>query len=179
MELALAQRPDILAGLAQEEVARKERQLASREAIPNLNIGAVLDRGASDAETTYGLRVSLPIPLWNRNQGRREEARAMEDLRRIQRQGLELRVRGEVLTALDEYRTTTEELELLSANVLEPSRETRGLLQQAFEAGQINLPTTLLLQTQQVGAELAYWETWLRQRTALAELEAAVGEVGF
>ena len=176
VERALVQRPDILAGLAQEEVARKDRQLASREAIPNLNIGAVLDRDASDAETTYGLRVSLPIPLWNRNQGRREETRAMEDLRSIQRQDLELRVRGEVLTALDEYRTTTEELELLSANVLEPSRETRGLLQQAFEAGQINLPTALLLQTQQIGAELAYWETWLRQRTALAELEAAVGE---
>ncbi|MFC1661547.1 TolC family protein [Gemmatimonadota bacterium] len=176
VEMALAQRPDVLAAIAQEGVAQRERQLASREAIPNLDIGAVLDRNASDSETTYGLRVSLPIPFWNRNQGVREAARAMEELRTIQRQDLELRVRGEVLTALDAFQTATEELELLSATVLEPTRENRVLLQRAYEAGQVDLPTTLLLQTHQLGAELAYWGTWLRQRMALAQLEASVGE---
>jgi cobalt-zinc-cadmium efflux system outer membrane protein len=177
VEMALAQRPDVLAALAQVDLAEKERRLASREAIPNLDFGSVIDRNARDAQTTYGLRLSLPIPIWNRNQGRREEARATEELRSIQLTELELRVRGEVLLAVESFRTATAELEILTANVLEPARENRALLQRAYEAGQMDLPTTLILQTQQIGAELSCWESWLRQRIALAELEAAVGEI--
>jgi hypothetical protein len=181
LELNLANmeggRAEALAHTTRNDLAEKERQLASREAIPNLDFGSVIDRNAQDAKTTYGLRLSLPIPIWNRNQGRQEEARATEELRSIQLTELELRVRGEVLLAVESYRTTTAELESLIANVLEPARENRALLQRAYEAGQIDLPTTLILQTQQIGAELSYWESWLRQRIALAELEAAVGEI--
>jgi outer membrane protein TolC len=99
----------------------------------------------------------------------------MEELRSVQRRERELVVRGEVFTAVEAYRTSTDELELLLATVLEPTRENRSLLQRAYDAGQIDLPTTLLIQTQQVDAEMAYWETWLRQRLALAELDAVVG----
>lgn len=173
---ALAHRPDVLAARASERAAEKERALATRTLIPNLDVGAVLDRNTADADATWGLRVALAVPLWNRNQGRRQETRALEQLRTIERQDLELRVRGEVRTALQAYRTATEELDLLAANVLQPTRENRTLLRRAFEAGQIDLPTALLLQTQQISAEMSYWETWLRQRIALAELEAALGE---
>ncbi|MFH1763543.1 MAG: TolC family protein [Gemmatimonadota bacterium] len=172
---ALSQRPDLQAARAREEEAAKRSLLATLDAIPNLDVGAVLDRGGQDQDRTLGLRVSVPIPLWNRNQGKRQQTRAEESLKRAERRDLELRVEGEVRTALEAYQLATQELALFTTGVLEPAQENRGLLQQAYESGRYDLPTTLLLQTQLVGAELAYWESWERQRIAAVELELAVG----
>jgi len=175
VELAMARRPDLLAARAREEEARNRSRLASMSAIPNLDVGAVLDRGAADATTTYGLRFAIPIPLWNRNQGERQQTRALEERAQALTRELELRVQGEVFTALETFRTATEELDLYESSVLDPARENRVLLQRAFELGRMDLPTVLLFQAQQVESEMAYWESWLRQREALAALEAAVG----
>ena len=172
---ALAQRPDLLAARAREEEATSRRKLAAMEAIPNVNLGAVADRGGADADRTLGIRVSLPIPIWNRNQGKREQTRGEETLRQVERRDLELRVRGEVLTALEAFRTATEELDLFTDTVLEPARENHGLLSTAYQAGRLDLPTTLLLRSQLVDAELSYWDAWQRQREALAEMEAVAG----
>ena len=175
VQRALANRPDLLAARAREEEARNRRRLASMKAIPNIDVGAVLDRGSADAPTTYGLRFAIPIPLWNRNQGERQQTQALEERAQALAREVEIRVEGEVLTALDAFRTATEELDLFESAVLEPARENRTLLQRAFELGRMDLPTVLLLETQQVESEMAYWESWLRQREALAGLEAAVG----
>ena len=176
VQTALSLRPDVRAARAREEEAGKRNRLASLDALPNVNVGAVMDRAGQDQDRTMGLRISLPIPLWNRNQGNREKARAEENLRRAERRDVELRAESEVRTFLDGYRLATQELSLFTTGVLEPARENRVLLQQAFEAGRYDLPTTLLLQTQLVGAELAYWDAWKRQRQAGAELEAAIGD---
>lgn len=175
LQQALSLRPDLLAARAREEEAISRRRLATMEAIPNVSLGAVADRGGVDADRTLGIRVSLPIPIWNRNQGQREQARGEETLRKVERGDLELRVRGEVLAALEAYRTATEELDLFTTTVLGPARENHQLLRTAYQAGRLDLPTVLLLQTQQIEAEMAYWESWLRQREALARLETATG----
>jgi cobalt-zinc-cadmium efflux system outer membrane protein len=177
VDSALANRPDVQAARAREEEARSKRRLATREAIPNVDLGAVAKRGAAGSDPTYGIRIALPIPLWNRGQGRREETRALEELARVERLGVELRVQGEVLTALEAYRTATEELEAFTTSVLIPVQESRELLQAAYRAGRWNLPTALLLQGQLVESELSYWDSWLRQREARAVAEAAVGNI--
>jgi cobalt-zinc-cadmium efflux system outer membrane protein len=175
VQRALAQRPDILAAESREREAQAREKLASLEAVPNLELGAVARRTTTDADPTYGLRISLPLPLWNRGQGERERSEALMDVAHFERRDLELRTRGEVLTALEAFRTATEELEVFRTSVLLPAQENRGLLQRAFQAGRWDLPTTLLLQTQLVDSELAYWESWLRQKEALAEAEWAIG----
>ena len=177
MEEALTRRPDLRAARAREEEAGSRRRLAAMEAIPNLELGAVADRGGVDSDRTLGIRVGFGIPLWNRNQGQREETRGMERLRQVERRDLEIRVQGEILTALEAFRIASEELDLFTESVLEPARENRQLLQTAYGSGHFDLPTTLLLQSQLVEAELAFWEAWERQRIALAELEAAGGGV--
>jgi len=177
VEAAMARRPDVQAARAREEEARSRRRLAGMALIPNVELGAVAKRGAAGSDPTYGLRIAFPIPLWNWNQGQREEFRALEDLAQVERLDAELRVQGEVLTALEAYRTATEELELFTESVLLPAQENRDLLQAAFRAGRFDLPTTLLLQSQLVDSELAYWDSWIRQREAQAAAEAAIGDI--
>ncbi|MDZ7779587.1 MAG: TolC family protein [Gemmatimonadota bacterium] len=117
-----------------------------------------------------------PVPSWNRNQGTtdaREAALAQsEDLRA----DVALRVRTEVSDALQAYTSATKEARELEASVLAPARENRGLLEESYRAGKIDLPSLLLLRDQLLDAVLAYWDAWLARRQAWARLRAALGD---
>ncbi|KPK80986.1 MAG: hypothetical protein AMS25_08110 [Gemmatimonas sp. SM23_52] len=175
--LALASRPDLTATAAEVARAQANRRLATRGAFPNLRISAVAERGSVDEDVSWGLRVGLPLPLWNRNQGLRDGGRAEESRAEAQRAAIELQVRMEVASCLEAYSSASEELEIFDAQVLRPARANQQLLENAYAAGKLDLPTALLLRTQLLEAELGYWDAWLAERTALAALRAAVGDV--
>ncbi len=85
-------------------------------------------------------------------------------------------MRAEVASSLEAYASAWEELEFLDTQVLRPARENHQLLETAYTAGRLDLPTALLLRTQLLDAELGYWDVWLAARAAYATLQAAVGE---
>ncbi len=175
VSLALTARPDLQAAKAKVAEANESRRLASREAIPNLQISAVAARGGLAEDVTWGLRFGLPVPLWNRNQGLVDLGRAEEDRAEAERAGIELLVRTEVAASLEAYRSASEELRVFEAEVLMPARSNQGLLETAYAAGRLDLATALLLRTQLLDAELEYWDAWFAERSALSALQAAVG----
>ncbi len=174
---AITSRPDLKAAEAEVARARASRRLASREAIPNLQVSAVAERGDLSEDVSWGLRFGLPFPLWNRNQGLTDFSRAEEGRAEAQREAVELLVRTEVASSLETYRSAREELSVFEAQVLNPARSNRSLLRTAYLAGRMDLPTALILQSQLLQAELEYWDAWLAERTALSALRAAVGDV--
>jgi len=175
--VAIASRPDLKAAEAAVARANASRRLAAREAIPNLRVSAVTERGGLSEDVNWGLRFGLPLPLWNRNQGLSDFGRAEEARAEAEREAVELLVRTEVASSLETYRSAHEELAVFEAQVLNPARSNRGLLQTAYVAGRMDLPTALLLRSQLLEAELEYWNAWLAERTALSALQAAVGAV--
>ncbi len=190
--LALVRRPDLAARSRAVEQSRALTSLARREAIPNLRIGVLVEREAIGAtpglagplETTayesprIGLAVSLPVPLWNRNQGLIAERQGLAEQATLARQATELEVRTQVADALRAYRTATEEIRIFAEDVLEPARQNQDLLGTAYRAGKIDLATLLLLRNQLLDAEFGYWDAWLAERRALVELQAATATLG-
>jgi len=81
----------------------------------------------------------------------------------------------ELATARDWLAAAEQALAIYRSDVLEPVRVNRRLLERAREAGRLDLPTTLLLQRQLLESELAFWDAWLEERSARAELLAASG----
>jgi outer membrane protein TolC len=61
------------------------------------------------------------------------------------------------------------------SDVLRPTRENQALLEAAYRAGKIDLPSLLLVRNQLREAELGYWDAWLALRLARVRLEAATG----
>ncbi|UCG87622.1 MAG: TolC family protein [Gemmatimonadota bacterium] len=175
--VAIALRPDLKAAEAEVARANAGRRLVSRQAIPNLRVSAVAERGDLSQDVNWGLRFGLLLPLWNRNQGLADLGRAEESRAEAEREALELLVRTEVASSLETYLSAREELDVFEAQVLNPARSNRGLLQTAYMAGRMDLPTALILQSQLLEAELEYWNAWLAERTALSALRAAVGDV--
>ena len=175
VQLALTRRPDLAATSAAVREFETLTSLARREALPNLRLGAMAERVPGESGFRIGPAIGMSLPLWNRNQGVVEERRAQVRQAQLQRQAIELRVRTDVETAVRSYRAATQEAATFETTVRQPARTNSALLETAFRAGKIALPTLLLLRNQLLDAELGYWDAWLSRQDALVQLQAATG----
>ena len=175
LAVALLRRPDLAASGAAVRQLEALRRLAGREGIPNLRVGVVADRDAPGDPSRLGIGIGLALPLWNRSRGLVAERLARAEQAVLQLQATELRVRSDVTAAVRQYASASEETAVYEASVLRPARENQALLDTAYRAGKVNLPTLLLLRNQLLDAELGYWDAWLARRTALIALQAATG----
>lgn len=180
--VALSRRPDLAAGDATIREAAGQVSLARREAFPNLLMRASSEPPA-EGSTARELRPGLgfTIPAFNLNRGEIQARRAALTQAHLARAGIGATVRSEVARALASYRAAASEKTVLETTVLAPARENRRLLEIAFREGKVGLPVLLLMRNQVMDAELEYWEAWLAEREALADLAEATGElvVGF
>lgn len=88
-------RPELGLANAQAEVARRARELARAERWSDVGVGLVSEMQRSEdlpagrqSDNFVGLRLSLPLPFWNRNQGRIAEATAAAERRALERDAL-------------------------------------------------------------------------------------------
>lgn len=173
MAMALRSRADLAASTSAVREFEALAALARREALPKLRVGAVVER--STGTQRVGPVIGVSIPLFNRNQGLIAEREAQRRQATLRRRATELRVRTDVLTAVRAYRTASDEATVFEQSVRQPSRENAALLELAYRAGKIPLPTFLLLRNQLLEGELGYWDAWLARQEALVQLQAATG----
>ncbi|HEY2903978.1 MAG TPA: TolC family protein [Polyangia bacterium] len=91
---ALDKRPDLRAAGAARTVAEAEISAARREALPDITLGASYTHSdfqiSGDNPNTLGFSISLPLPIFDRNQA--NIGRARLDLRRAENDGERLRI---------------------------------------------------------------------------------------
>lgn len=176
LDLALARRPDLTERMAALRMANAAATLARREALPDLLLRVSSERveGTDTRELRPGL--GLAVPLFNWNRGTVQARQAAVHQAELAREGLRTRVRNEVARAVVSYRAAAAAAELLHATVLEPARENRARLEAAYREGKVGMPVLLLIRSQVTDAELEYWDAWLAEHLALADLAEATGE---
>lgn len=172
--VALRQRPDVAASAATIRELETLTSLARRGNVPNLRAGVVTERDRK-AGIGLGVSVGLSLPLLNRNQGLVDRRRAELAQATLQARATELRVRVEVAAAWRTLRAAEQELAAYTESVLEPARYNSTLLETAYRAGKITLPTLLLLRSQLFEAELGYWDAWVTRNDARVRLDEATG----
>ncbi|MFN0066479.1 MAG: TolC family protein [Limisphaerales bacterium] len=105
-EVQLAARPDYRAALARREAAERTMALARANRWQDIGVGLIGELDRSDdhpvgvqQDNFVGLRLSLPLPLWNRNEGRIAEAEATAQRAERESEALAFRIRSEVEAA--------------------------------------------------------------------------------
>ncbi|MDT8437058.1 MAG: TolC family protein [Gemmatimonadota bacterium] len=135
---AAARRADVRAAEAEVEAARAQLSLASRERIPDVTLSAGYKEetgGVSGA--VFGL--SVPVPLWNRNQGGMAEARAGVDAALVRREMALARARTEIRRAWDTYRSLHERMRTLDEMLLAASAGMLETARIAWAEGEMSL----------------------------------------
>lgn len=186
---ALQQRPDLQAARLREEMAEAGIELAKAEAVPNpsafvryskdtLIVEEMLpprERIAhTDSVLSFG--VSIPLPLFNRQQGSIAEAGSLLAQARAQRQWVEQMVRRDVLLAYRKYEAVRRTLDVLSRGVVGESQESFRIVRLAYDLGEMRLLDVVNQQRLLIEAQTSYLTAQRDYYVALVDLERAVGK---
>jgi len=180
---ALASRPDLLALASERDKAETESRLAKAEALPDITAGlfAQWERGSTVAggmtstssDTQLGLRLSMPIPVFNRNRGGRSAAKARLDSADSRRLALERSITAEVEGAVSRLSSSERVLALLEQGIIPQLTENLKLTQEAYRLGEVGILSVIDEQKKFFEVSDGYLSALYSRRMALIKLESA------
>lgn len=179
LQRALEQRPDLRA--SREAVTRAQLALkaAHRDALPDLSVGLAYSRDnftiSGDNPSSLAATVSIPLPLFDRNQG--GVGHAAVDLKRAENdaQKLELSVRYQVSEALRRAHTAQKLVDLYEGGMLDRADTALRVAEKSYKAGAISLLELLEAQRTYLGTRADYLVALNDYRQALVDLRHATG----
>jgi cobalt-zinc-cadmium efflux system outer membrane protein len=170
---ALRERPDIKAAALEVDRSNRAVDLVRREAIPNPSLGAFYDR--DELRSDVGMVLSISIPLFDRKQAERREARARLEQARIKRAGLDLTIEREFDEAYTNLVSSLRQLSLYKKEIVVKSLENLDLLNLAFKEGKIGFYDIRLAQRDAIDVRFAYLDALLRAEQAINNMERTTG----
>lgn len=170
-------RPQLAALERREMAARSRLELERASAYPDVTLGVNTGRqGPSELrEKVVGFSVSVPLPVFQRNQA--GIGKAMTDLTQaeVERQAAIRDARAAVLAQWTRVEQLRQRTARLRASVLPPLEENLRLSQSAFRAGEIGLTELLLVNRQVLDGRRDALEAETELRLAQVALERAAG----
>ena len=163
------------------ERGRRSAALAGEEAaaIPDVRLrGGVRQQEATDS-TGFVAGLSLPLPLFNRNQGAIRAARETLARTDVDAAAALARLRNELTDAYQDLQTARASLDLLRTTVLPGARESAAGLREGFQSGRYSYLEVLDAQRTLAGAHAQHLEALADYHKALAVIEALTVETPF
>jgi len=166
-------RPDLRALHADQARSQSDLRLQLAQGRVDYTFGAEYRRqqGVNGKGNLLGLFVSVPLPVFNRNQG--EIARAEAETNKAGRSlaALETNVAGEVASAYQEFETARQLLVEMERDLLQPVADARAGTTYVYQAGATSLVDVL-------DAQRAFNETMDTYYTAQAAYRRAEARLG-
>lgn len=151
------ERADIAALRHHAEAARHGAALAKAQRWEDIGVGVIAGRERAEdvpaglqTDTTVGVKVSFPLPLWNRNEGRIAETAAAAARRQQEVDALAVRAAAEAAGARTEMRALAKLAVQLDAVLLPKSAQVEEQLRAAYGTGQAALPDVLRARDQRL-----------------------------
>jgi cobalt-zinc-cadmium efflux system outer membrane protein len=188
--LAIARRPDLASAERARQRARADARLAEANRVADLSLtlgwshtGPPLASSsfqpfypAGETANTFGTGISVPLRLFDRNQG--EIARTRSEV--VRADELAAQVRNQVIQDVEvAYRslaTRRERVRLYADVYLPKSRQSRQIAELAFRRGATSILDLLDAERGERAVELAYRQALADYVSTLDQLDAAVGE---
>ena len=170
---ALAHRNDLKSLQLNAQLTESEFRLAKAANIPDLSVGALAERSVD--ESAFGVKFSIPLPLFNRNRAEINATKAQQQVDTAQINNSEKQIVREVIAAFLSLSTTQKMLTFYEGDSLKLLNENLKLTRTAYELGETELLEVILMQNEFIKTRFAYLDALAAYHKALAELEAAVG----
>lgn len=175
---AIAVRPDIQAARLDQARSQSELRLQLANGKVDYTAGAEYRRqqGLNGTGNSLGFFFSVPLPVFNRNQG--EIARVTSEEVQLQKQidALQSQVSGEVAGAYREYETARQLIGDIESDLLGLSEEARNTTTYVYQAGAGSLLDVLDAQRTFNETMSSYYTAQADYRRAVSRLTSVVGE---
>jgi outer membrane protein, heavy metal efflux system len=177
---ARLRRSDLAAALRQRERAEAALALARRQRFPEitLSVNYTQEGSTNTAVTppTLTAGVSLPLPLFYRQQGEIQKAQADVETQALQAAKIDAQVVSDVETGLSDYRTSAQLARRMEGGLLERARRARDLVAVQYEKGAASLLDYLDARRTFIATSVEYLQDLALFWGAVFKLEQAVGE---
>ncbi|MDW8343653.1 MAG: TolC family protein [Verrucomicrobiae bacterium] len=164
--------PRLAAAAAQRQRAELELRRARLEPWPDITIGVAAGRDEATEETMMEFRIAVPLPIFDRAQGRRRETRALAEIARLEVDNTAQQLAQDRDIALARLHTAQAQADTYRHRILPKADEALRMVRQGYEAGKFSLLDLLDTQRTAFEARLAYYDTLLELNTAAADLAA-------
>lgn len=126
---------------------------------------------------SWALGLTVPMPVYNRNQGNIERARINIEQSKIELANIERRVQNEVVQAAREYAVTRNIVQRIRTGVIPSSEQTKNDRFALFQSGEPNTTVVSYLEAQRAYNDnvKAYLDTAVRHRRSMLNLNTVVG----
>ena len=150
--------------------------LAKNERYPAISVGpSISEENAGDRERIVGVAVSLPLPLWNRNSGNIETAKARQTQAEVSLRVTDREIQRQVLAAALTYETKLREMAKWRPDSAQHFKEAAELADRHYRLGAVPISTYVELQQQYLEAVESLLDTRREALEAAAQLELLTG----
>jgi cobalt-zinc-cadmium efflux system outer membrane protein len=165
--------------LAQAQIEERDAVLGSERAqrIPDLTVSIGSQYSREDRERVNIVGLSMPLPLFNRNQGNVLSASRRADQARDLRNAVELRLRTQTQTALDQWSTASRDVEAFNQVILPCAQNAVDTATRGFEMGKFGFLEVLDAQRTLIAARGQYLESLAIATDARVAMERIYGDL--
>ncbi len=181
IQLALKSRPDLIAyrlGVARADL---EIRLAKANAYQDVQLlyqpYTLQDNRpfGLKSPTSWAVGVTVPMPIYNRNQGNVERAKLNADQTRIEMSALERQIMSDAEEAIREFNISRDAVIEMESDVLPASRTVRDTIYQKFVGGTASILDYLEAQRAFNEVVKQYRDILVRHRNAMLDVNTAIG----
>jgi cobalt-zinc-cadmium efflux system outer membrane protein len=165
-QLAMSARPDLDALRRDQARSQAELRLQLAQGKVDYTVGAALNRqfgvGGLTSGNSAGVFFSMPLPVFNKNQGEIERARREQEQIQARIRSLEQEIQAEVENAFEQFQTAKQLLEQIETDLLERAKRVREVTDFSYRRGEATFVELL-------DAQRTYNETMQGYNEARAE----------
>ncbi|WP_232109479.1 TolC family protein [Pseudomonas juntendi] len=165
--------------LAAAQVERGDAALGTEKAqrIPNLTVSLGSQYSREERERVNVVGLSMPLPLFDRNQGNVLAAARRADQARDLRNAVALRLRSETRSAVDQWVTAMQEVAAYDRTILPAAQQAVDTATRGFEMGKFAFLDVLDAQRTLIEARGLYLEALATAADARARVERIYGDL--
>lgn len=173
---AIDKSPQVIQQSALIKRQRAETELAEALAIPDPVISAGYRRFNDTNDQAFVAGLSIPLPISDRNQGGRQEAKLRVKQGEQQLQGLKTRLNIELKNRLETVHNISDEIEMMKNIILPEAQKAHDIIYQNYQLGKYALIDVLDAQRQLFDTERRYLDARSRINLQFIELEGLLGQ---
>jgi cobalt-zinc-cadmium efflux system outer membrane protein len=144
-------------------------------AVPDVNVGGSFDQHSSYANNYVGLQISLPLPIFNRNQGNIKNAKLLVQSQQFAVQSNEAQLKNDVYSAVNQYKLSQQLLSTNETDFYNKYDQLYKSMQKSFQQKQVGLQEFIDFFDSYRETKLKILQQQLNLQKAIADLNFAVG----
>lgn len=173
LDRLLQESPEISAAAMEVERARLALERARVEPVPNVNVQGIVnwqDNGIG-GKPDGGVAVTIPVPLFNRNQGAIARASQEYVAAREALTQLELELKNRLAPVFEQYANAKNQFIRYQETILPAAQESLDLTRSTYSAGETGYTTLLTAQRTYSQTQLNYLDTIRALRVAETQID--------